>query len=93
MDLLFTLLLLPLAQATIMYYMKRFRAKVKKGDIVGVEVRDEVVVNRTVYFRLPHSILALDASARTYKEYPMSEVFTPDPKTLADISSDLQQLQ
>jgi hypothetical protein len=72
--------------------MKRFRAKIKKGDIVGIEVRDGVVVNRTVYVRLEQSIIALDYSARTYKEYPMNKVFTPDPKSLTDISGDLQQL-
>jgi hypothetical protein len=92
MDLLFKLLLLPLAQGLIMYYMKRFRAKVQKGDIVGVEVGNDLVVNRTVYFRLEHSILALDASARVYREYHMSRVFTRDYKSLTDISADLQQL-
>jgi hypothetical protein len=72
--------------------MSRFRAKVKQGDIVGVEMSDNVVVNRTVYVRLENSILALDHNARTYKEYPMYRVFTRDHKLLTDISADLQQL-
>ena len=92
MDLLFKLLLLPLAHAILTYYMSRFRAQIKKDDIVGVEVGEGVVLNRKVYVRFENSILALNYEARSYVEYPLDKVFTRDHKFPTDVSGAVQNL-
>lgn len=86
MDLLFKLLLLPLAHWLLNTYMFRYRNKVKTGDVVGIQFSSECVANRTVYLRLQDSVVALDEQARNYKYYPISAVFLKDNKSSTDIS-------
>lgn len=91
MELLFKLLLLPLAHWLLKVYMDRFRSNIKTGDVVGVLVGPDKVVNRTVYIRLENSFIALDYNAKTYIEYPLHKAYTRDYKTLTDISANLVQ--
>lgn len=88
MSLLFKLLLLPLAHWIINTYIAKYRLNTKTGDVIGVRFGD-YVLNRTVYMRLPNSVIVLDYAARSYIEKPLECVFL-STKTTVDISGDLQ---
>lgn len=84
MDLLFKLLLLPLAHWLILWYRERFRRNVKVGDVVGVRFSEDVVLNRTVVHKLKDEIIVKTLSGHYLISVKLDKVYLPEHKEGVD---------